>query len=175
MAFFEAQYWKMVLRKFKELGGGQTTAWGMKDIEHRAVELGLVEESYAPLPSDPSLNTRRKKKLSNRLRSGAYDSIELQEAANNGPFAHNPDLRDHVMNDIITYRGEQSEDDEEAAVLDQFHETRLRDRQVEIKYEDEGDKLEKATSKANNKTTKPKKLPAKAKGRGRSAPKSRAA
>ncbi|GKT43229.1 uncharacterized protein ColSpa_03410 [Colletotrichum spaethianum] len=174
------QFHKMAAHKFKEFGGGQITPWGQSALECFAVDMGLVEECYVPMPNDPQVKTRRAKKVSNRLRSGAYSNAILQEAANNGGgvLERNPELRDQVMDEIFDYRGDDAEGEEEdEAMLDKIYQTRSKGsgRQGGIKLEG-GQGVDAISGKvaSTRKTSRSRRAPAKPRAKGRLAPKSKA-
>ncbi|OHW93282.1 hypothetical protein CSPAE12_08231 [Colletotrichum incanum] len=174
------QFHKMAAHKFKEFGGGQITPWGQSALECFAVDMGLVEECYVPMPNDPQVKTRRGKKVSNRLRSGAYSNAILQEAANNGGgvLEQNPELRDQVMDEIFEYRGDDAEGEEEDDVMfDKTYQTRSKgkDRHGVVKLED-GQSVDNTPGKVASigKTSRSRRAPAKPRAKGRLIPKSRA-
>ncbi|GJD02851.1 hypothetical protein ColKHC_11676 [Colletotrichum higginsianum] len=131
----------MAVLKFREFGGGQTTPWGQSDLEEFAVDMGLVEERFVPMPKDPQVKTRRLKKVSSRLRSGAYANAVLQEVAENGGglFEQNPELHDQVTDEIFEYRGDDAEEEEEdhEAMLDMISQTSSNGSGLGIKTEDD--------------------------------------
>ncbi|KAK2048279.1 hypothetical protein LZ31DRAFT_81097 [Colletotrichum somersetense] len=179
------QFYNIVIRKFREYGGGQTTPWGRSHIECFAIDKGLVEAGYVPMPNDlqgkmSQVKTRRSKKLSNRLRSGAYSNAILEEAENNGGgvLEQDPQLYEQVMDAILEYRGEDGDEDEDdEAMLGNIYQTRSKgkSRQKEVNLKDD-----QGVDDAPNKTAstrravKPRRAPAKPRVKGRLAPKTRA-
>ncbi|TQN74254.1 hypothetical protein CSHISOI_01231, partial [Colletotrichum shisoi] len=163
------QFHKMAVLKFREFGGGQTTPWGQSDLEEFAVDMGLVEERYVPMPKDPQVKTRRLKKVSSRLRSGAYANAVLQEVAENGGglFKQNPELRDQVTDEIFEYRGDDAEEEEEdhEAMLDMISQTSPKASGLGIKIEVDNQSVGTTSGKAasTGKVARPRKAPAKLK------------
>ncbi|GKT64604.1 hypothetical protein ColTof4_06999 [Colletotrichum tofieldiae] len=175
------QFHKMAAHKFKEFGGGRTTPWGQSALECFAIDMGLVEECYVPMPNDPQVKTRRGKKVSNRLRSGAYSNAILQEAANNGGgvLEQNPELRDQIMDEIFEYRGDDAEGEEEDdAMFDKTYQTRSRGkgRQGVVVKVEAGQSVDNTSGKAasTGKAARSRRAPAKSRAKGRLVPKSRA-
>ncbi|KAK2063753.1 hypothetical protein LY76DRAFT_588060 [Colletotrichum caudatum] len=179
------QFYNIAARKFKEYGGGQTTPWGRSHIECLAIDKGLVEAGYVPVPNNlqgkmSQLKTRRSKKLSNRLRSGAYSNAILKEAENNGGgvLEQDPQLYERVMDDIFEYRGEDGDEDEDdEAVLGNIYQTRSkgksRQKGVNLK-DDQGVDDAPNNTASTRRAAKPRRAPAKPRAKGRVAPKIRA-
>ncbi|KAK1636005.1 hypothetical protein BDP81DRAFT_32341 [Colletotrichum phormii] len=160
----DALYFKMVHRKFKELGGGQTTAWGTGDVEYMAVERGMVDSGYTPLPTSQPGKARRARKLQTRtrLRDPATSSAVLLD--DTVESQQNPEERQQILNEIYEYRGEDNEDGvDEDPTFTTVPRARPRGRQVEIKMEVESPEEETAasSSKAKGKQPARKRTPAK--------------
>ncbi|KAK2003912.1 hypothetical protein LX36DRAFT_650580 [Colletotrichum falcatum] len=180
------QFWKMVTHKFRELGGGRVIPWRQSGIECYAVDLGLVDGCYVPMPKDLQTKTRKFKKASSRLKSGAYSDAILQEAANNGGgvFEQNPQLYDQVMNEIIDYRGEEAirkeengDEDEDKEMPDNIYQTRSKGKGRQGGVDLNGCQgVDDTSGKVTNtrKTARPRRAPAKPRAKGRLAPKTRA-
>ncbi|OHE93509.1 hypothetical protein CORC01_11195 [Colletotrichum orchidophilum] len=172
--FVDAQYFKMVHRKWKEYGGGQTTAWGSSDVEYLAVDRGMVDSGYTPLPTSQQGKSRRGKKMLTRLRNIATSSAVLLDETAESTSPQNPDMRQQIIDEIYEYRGEDPEDGfDEDIIFNRAPRTRPRGRQVEIKMEEESPEETTASSnKARGKQPAKKRTPAKPRAvRGRIAPK----
>ncbi|KAK1706090.1 hypothetical protein BDP67DRAFT_186093 [Colletotrichum lupini] len=175
MAFdhVDAYYFKMVHRKFKELGGGQTTAWGASDVEYLAVERGMVDSGYTAEPTTQPGKSRRTKKQKTRLRNLATSSAVLLD--DTVDLQQNPEQRQQILDEIYEYRGEDPEDGvDEEPIFKTVARARPRGRQVEIKMEEESPEEETASSSSKSKGKQPvkKRAPAKPRAvRARMAPK----
>ncbi|KAK1595828.1 uncharacterized protein LY79DRAFT_510600 [Colletotrichum navitas] len=188
--FVSKYFYRMVARKFKELGGGRVTPWGETALECFAVDKGLVAESLTPMTSNsqsgPPVKTRRLKKISSRLQSGAYSNAILQEAENNGGgvLEQNPQLYEQVMDEIVNYRGEEAvrmeeneDEDKDEAMLGNDHQTlsKGKSRQRAVNLEDsQGADDTPGKVASTRKAAKPRRAPAKPRAKGRLAPKPRA-
>lgn len=171
--FVDAHYFKMVHRKFKELGGGQTTAWGASDVEYLAVERGMVDSGYTAEPTLQPGKSRRTKKQQTRLRNlGTSSAVLLDDTVE---VRQNPERRQQILDEIYEYRGEDPEDGvDEEPMFKTVARARPRGRQVEIKMEEESPEEETASSssKAKGKQPAKKRAPAKPRAvRARVAPK----
>ncbi|KAL2876663.1 hypothetical protein SGCOL_008029 [Colletotrichum sp. CLE4] len=151
-------------RKFKELGGGQTTAWGTGDVEYMAVERGMVDSGYTPLPTSQPGKARRARKLQarTRLRDPATSSAVLLD--DTVESQQNPEERQQILNEIYEYRGEDNDDGvDEDPMFTTVPRARPRGRQVEIKMEVGSPEEETAasSSKAKGKQPAKRRTPAK--------------